>query len=602
MLGAEGGIADPSHQPVPLQPAQDQHASEVDQSNKRLRSPTLAVSGDEPSSKISKDNRGTPADRNQAVEVSNISIKATKTRRELASIVEKIKPPGCKIKEVLKTNDNRFLVFGESTKDYNLLLLSDRWSTDHGIVTTKIAPRSGGGKAVVIHDCDPDIEVEEIIEAMRSQGYAPSNGNRLRRAANGAPTRSVKVWIDDESKINKLVESSFFYLYKKHSVTRYAPPRFQQCYNCQSLEHRSNNCSSTTRVCMRCTGDHHHRECLAAASEYRCANCKDQHASNDSRCIKIKEAIARITPQSGPTAPPTNPAVTPPTPVSLQQRQQERNSWGTDFPGLPSHNPLAGMGLATRNDLTDIVNNAVGTAVRKEIEGVVPEIAKALGAEFRLALATVTQNFTDCLDRYRKYICELEEVMDRDHEITTDQTLPPGPGEEEANSDVPSAGRTETSTKIPRIIPEEESISISIPQAAITIQKGQRASAIEKMVKSQLKTRIKILEDEVRGMLPEIHKIYHPFAARSPIPRRHRQNSTAEPQTSDSESEASTAAGRRKKAVTKKSGEDRLKVFKIPAPVKTTSTATKAQQAPIPALTISATTSKPPAKILNQIR
>ena len=258
------------------------------------------------------------------MEVSNIPIKATKTQRELASILEKIKPPGSRIKEVLKTNDNQFLVFGESKRDYNMLLLSDKWSKEHSIVNTKIAPRSGGGKAVVIHDCDPDIEVGEILEAMRSQGYAPSNGNRL-RAANGALRRSLKVWIDDESKINKLLESSY-YLYKKHTVTRYTPPRFQQCFNCQSLDHRSNNCSPTTQVCIRCTGDHHHhRECVAA--EYKCANCDDKHASNNSEMQKIKEAIARMTLQQRPTLPLIKSANLPPTKTTGTKRLGNGLPW-----------------------------------------------------------------------------------------------------------------------------------------------------------------------------------------------------------------------------------------------------------------------------------
>ena len=593
MQAASVDSLNPTKQPSESQSPQNEDA--MDQHLKRMRSPGLME--EVPPSKSSKGEGDAAPGKRQAVEVSNGKLQAARTRRELAEMVERVKPDGAKISEVLKTNDGRLLVFAETVRDYNLLLIQTRWSDELGIITTKIAVRTGGGKAVVVHDCDLDIDVEEILEALRKQGYAPSNGNRLKRAANGADTKSVKIWLDDESKIKKLVDSSFYFLYKKHAVTRYQPPRFQQCFHCQSLDHRSNNCTSEARKCMRCSGPHHHRECSATPAEYKCANCSENHSSNDSRCERIKEVVAKLTTSDNTTQ--SRQSLTTAN-ASVQERPPVHQAWNMEQ--APSRQSAAEDEMVTKAELKKIISEAVGGALRDEIGPVAKEIAKALGAEFRSTLSTVVSKFTESLDRYRNYAERLEcQLAEGNVNEPNSENFPPGRGGTETISGGPSCGQKEMALEVPRILPEERSICITFPQPALVIQKGQRTSLIEKSIKQQLKVRVKIIEDEIRDMLPEIKRIYSPFAARSPAPRRRRQTSATGAFTSDSESE-STAAGINQQKKPKKLSADRLNVFKVPSAAKPPPTATTQTKAPPPLPTKPATTKKAPTKPMTKIR
>ena len=184
------------------------------ESSKLNLSPTSASSNFEPSAKKTADGsrvfnatqqqQQTPRqpetnERGYPVEVACRSLSSSQTRGDLVKVIEKIKPPNTVIKEILKTQDGRFLVFAGTYQDYNHLLDSSRWTNAaDDPISTKIAPKQGSsGKAVVIANVEEDIETDKILDALRNQGFHATSANCLKRAKDGAPTRSLKVFMED---------------------------------------------------------------------------------------------------------------------------------------------------------------------------------------------------------------------------------------------------------------------------------------------------------------------------------------------------------------------------------------------------------------------
>ena len=511
--------------------------SNAQQNNKRIRSPG------ETSSQPSKMLRGAGSrNHSNAVELGHAAASNASTKKDLADIVARIKPKDADITEVLKTRDGRILIFGKTPRDYNTLLLSDRWSNLEGAVSTKIAPRTQGGKAVVIQQVDHDIDQEEILEELRKQGFSPSLGTRLKRTSDGQPTKSVKIFIEDESQIQKLTEDGFYLHWTHYRVNRYTPNRFQQCYRCQSLSHLANACPSDVRVCLRCSQDHHHRECLIQPAEYRCANCSGCHAANDIRCEKIKEIVNRTSGQGNssstqPTAPPAPPTT---------------NAWSNNFPTLATTS-LASTSNQT-GDLKSIVAEAVGDAVKKELGNFGAELAKTFASEFKDTMSEMLNDFRASIKRYEEEISCLEEIITKQSMSNNGNNITPT-SPSGAVRDLASQSKTGPTIQwsaIPEVVVSTEEVSIILPPTRISLVRGQQSLNIDKIIKQQIKSNDRIVEREIEKIKDEIKTKYLPLAAK---PRRRLPKNliaAAAEATTDSEPETPTQKKRTLRKVSSK--------------------------------------------------
>ena len=140
-------------------------------------------------------------DRRFPIEIGGVDFSRFPTQRLLAKFIDESKPDDISISEVKRTFDRRVLLFTSSQRDYNILILADRWKLPEADKTTffaRPAPKIGKS-AVVVTNVDKDVTDDEILAALRDGGFNPTSAKRLRRATDGSVTPNVKVFVNDES-------------------------------------------------------------------------------------------------------------------------------------------------------------------------------------------------------------------------------------------------------------------------------------------------------------------------------------------------------------------------------------------------------------------
>ena len=480
---------------------------------KRLRSPEQEDAAPRPR-KMSRSNSNNTSSRNSsdAIEVSHAGASACPTKQSLANLILRLKPADASIREVLTTRDSRILIFPSSPRDYNTLLINERWNQSEGAVTTKIAPKQHSGKAVVIQGVDEDVQVEDLLELIRSKGMSPSNGNRLKRTSDGSSTKSIKIFIDDEAHIQQLVNEGIILKLIFYRITRYTTPIHVQCFKCQGLNHLSNACPNERR-CLRCAGSHHHRECLASPAQYKCVNCNGVHSSNSSNCPKIKDAFAAATINQRPPTNSTRDASAPPQPSSAE------SVWPALVP--TTSQPTTSTTSQLDDNIRSTIATAVTEAVRQEMGGVVSELAKSFGAEFRNGINAMMKEFRDSVNRYENHIFELETVISKQKAKINDLSIHPSSHSGQPEQ-AESSGIGETKTTL-EISESPEEITILLPPTRILLHQGQQMSSLNKIIKDQLKSNQKILERELDEIKDNIKQKYKSLSAPSSKPKAQRK-------------------------------------------------------------------------------
>lgn len=143
-----------------------------------------------------------------------------------------------------------------------------------------------------------DTPVDDIKEALESEGFSPNSVTLLRRRDAGSqaersPTNCFLVKLRRSGSWAKIWELRSL-LGVRVSVKEFTPQKgIPQCYNCQRFGHSSVNCHLAPR-CLKCAGAHLGRECeVRAAEEHpRCCNCGGPHVASWKGCPSHQNALA----------------------------------------------------------------------------------------------------------------------------------------------------------------------------------------------------------------------------------------------------------------------------------------------------------------------
>ena len=90
----------------------------------------------------------------------------------------------------------------------------------------------------------------------------------------------------------KLLALGYRQFFQKFTVVEYKEdPEVTQCFRCQAFGHNHRDCKAEKQKCLRCGGDHRHRNCPHDRNHVCCANCGQGHVSTYKGCAAYKQAV-----------------------------------------------------------------------------------------------------------------------------------------------------------------------------------------------------------------------------------------------------------------------------------------------------------------------
>lgn len=123
-----------------------------------------------------------------------------------------------------------------------------------------------------------------IIESLGKENEASvAKVAWISRKDNGKAYGSMIVYLHRGSDANRLLQEGYFHVNGESGFTNVFERRSRpdQCYNCQSMNHKAYNCKKAT-VCARCaTEGHNHNNCNATS---KCVPCGGPHESYSKKC------------------------------------------------------------------------------------------------------------------------------------------------------------------------------------------------------------------------------------------------------------------------------------------------------------------------------
>ncbi|CAF1019702.1 unnamed protein product [Brachionus calyciflorus] len=144
-----------------------------------------------------------------------------------------------------------------------------------------------------------NVDINFDIESQRSKQYLKTEYGiddtlRMFKKLTKPKLTIVKGVTSDENKLNELIKTGYIKIgYSRIKVT---PWRFgiapDQCFKCQKFGHSAVNCQEKEEVCLRCSQNHNFKKCpIKNPQEFRCANCRGDHAACSKSCSKLIIAV-----------------------------------------------------------------------------------------------------------------------------------------------------------------------------------------------------------------------------------------------------------------------------------------------------------------------
>ena len=455
-------------------------------------------------------------------------------RRELADAIDAIKPGEAQVREILKTNAGKILVFPESTKDYNILLKKEKWKRTDLTVTP--APKSTSKNAVIILNVDKTCSSDYVLGELRKKGFNPTGCARMRRTQDGTFTTSVKAFMNSEAEMEKLMTEGIFMYRSFHKVKRYITSKTRMCYKCQELNHLQKDCKNQRR-CLKCSGNHHHSDCLATPDQYVCVNCSGNHASNDARCEKQKEAKQReeaeerastdsILPTSSSTGFVRVESAMHQTTTTASSSGQGSSYANALAQPLISGPPPADLSSSIRDAVREAVAEAFATSART----LASEISKAFAAEMRRefdGLKVLIERYVASRNRGREsddeeeddeerddYETGVEEDSDEDDDMSfsedgskngtngnfdPNQSSTPNPlGRRTRKGQSASQAHRQLAPSELTMEASATAYTVSLPPAMFKIPKDKNETEIAKILQDEISSRAKILRKDIQ--------------------------------------------------------------------------------------------------------
>ena len=204
--------------------------------------------------------------------------------------------PEVQIKGLRKTASGAVLVTPKEPKDCNALLKEGAtWGPLGDSVKARLPKSQTVTQQVVIRGVDADVTMEEIEEVLKLQNLSYKAVKRIHSRDRGKPTEMVRLILNEEEEKKRLLKQGIFLgqvhfkcVPAKEDTQNF--PKILQCYNCQKIgDHMASECKNELK-CVLCAGPHRKADCTAEKSDFKCANCNQNHASWSPECKSIQSA------------------------------------------------------------------------------------------------------------------------------------------------------------------------------------------------------------------------------------------------------------------------------------------------------------------------
>ena len=123
-----------------------------------------------------------------------------------------------------------------------------------------------------------------IIESLRKKNeISVTKMTWISRNNNSKVYEFIIVYLHRGSNVNRLLQKDYFYVNDESEfiIVFERCSRPDQCYNCQSMNHKTYNCKKVT-VYARCiTEEHNHNNCNVTS---KCVSCDGPHKSYSKNC------------------------------------------------------------------------------------------------------------------------------------------------------------------------------------------------------------------------------------------------------------------------------------------------------------------------------
>ena len=163
--------------------------------------------------------------------------------------------------------------------------LNGQWPENafiHGVKPLDLTKKAST-RTKIVKGVDPSVDLsdEYLVGQLKNAGLTLVK--RIFNKKTNNPTSIVKLSTSERQAFTQAINQGVRIGYQ----TFKAEPehRTLQCYKCQKAGHSAWNCTNA-QVCLKCSGQHSHKDCNA--TELKCANCNQSHAACSRQCKELQ--------------------------------------------------------------------------------------------------------------------------------------------------------------------------------------------------------------------------------------------------------------------------------------------------------------------------
>lgn len=191
---------------------------------------------------------------------------------------------------IIKFRGSRCNVYTKNFSDYNKVL---KFAKDKLYEHYTYTPEDQKMSKFVLKNLPPQFTEEEIQVELFNKGLKIHKVVQMKKKIDDNEVKLPMYICTFEAGTNQQDVTKIKYLC--HCVIEWLPyenkNNIVQCYKCQGYNHIARNCHRNPK-CLKCSGDHLVSNCIVRnESQYKCANCNQNHIASDSSCAVKNKVI-----------------------------------------------------------------------------------------------------------------------------------------------------------------------------------------------------------------------------------------------------------------------------------------------------------------------